>query len=386
MNRFVVCDPARCIGCGVCRVTCSESHRKRWMRPAARLSLVKTRAVTAAVTCHQCEGAPCMAVCPEAAISLVRDHVHIDEELCTGCLLCALACPFGAVYPSAPSDAPAKATPYGRASSSRSAGLLRQKETGRYASVVACDLCAKVPGGPRCIVSCPTKALSLVDECTLTHLVRDRRLEAIEKAGVAMRGAKEAEREVPAHHGAASAARADDNAAAELPRKALTPHGARMRRGTRKERGNERGHRQAASRFRPLHRVRRLRRGLRHARHPHLRRRGRRAVGVDARPDRLHLVRPLRAGVPDWGHALVTDSDFADDPEPPKRCLFALRECASCGRYYATNKEVEYANALLDQAEHVDAAHARLLTSVCPDCKRRRDAQAASRRCGLGSF
>ncbi len=216
MNRFVVCDPARCIGCGACLVTCSESHRKRWMRPAARLSLAKTRTVTAAVTCHQCEGAPCMAVCPEEAITLRRDHVHIDEELCTGCLLCALACPFGAVYPSAPSDAPAKATPYGRASSTRSSGLLRQKETGRYASVVACDLCAKVPGGPRCIVSCPTKALSLVDECTLTHLVRDRRLEAIEKAGVAMRGAKEAEREVPAHHGAASAARADDNAAAEL--------------------------------------------------------------------------------------------------------------------------------------------------------------------------
>lgn len=77
--------------------------------------------------------------------------------------------------------------------------------------------CARrCPAGRRCIVSCPTKALSLVDECTLTHLVRDRRLEAIEKAGVAMRGAKEAEREVPAHHGAASAARADDNAAAEL--------------------------------------------------------------------------------------------------------------------------------------------------------------------------
>ena len=87
---------------------------------------------------------------------------------------------------------------------------------------------------------------------------------------------------------------------------------------------------------------------------------------------------------PTGAMGLVTDCDFADDPEPPKRCLFALRECASCGRYYATNKEVEYANALLDQAEHVDAAHARLLVSVCPDCKRRRDAQPASRRSGLG--
>ena len=77
MNRFVVCDPARCIGCGACLVTCSESHRKRWMRPAARLSLAKTRTVTAAVTCHQCEGAPCMAVCPEAAISLgARPRAH----------------------------------------------------------------------------------------------------------------------------------------------------------------------------------------------------------------------------------------------------------------------------------------------------------------------
>lgn len=189
MNRFVVSDPSRCIGCGACRVTCTESHRRRALRPASRISLVKTRAVSAAVTCHQCEGAPCMAACPEGAIVQERDRLHVDEDRCTGCLLCALVCPFGAVYPSAPSTAHVKAAPYSRASSARSAGLLRQKETGSYTSVVMCDLCAKSPDGPRCVAACPTKALSLVDEGMLEALGRSRRLEAIEMTEVAMRGA-----------------------------------------------------------------------------------------------------------------------------------------------------------------------------------------------------
>lgn len=92
---------------------------------------------------------------------------------------------------------------------------------------------------------------------------------------------------------------------------------------------------------------------------------------------------------PTGAMGLVADSAcrpaaFADDPEPPKRCLFALRECASCGRYYATNKEVEYASSLLEQEEgNADAARALALTGICPDCKRTHDAKAAGRRAGM---
>ena len=80
---------------------------------------------------------------------------------------------------------------------------------------------------------------------------------------------------------------------------------------------------------------------------------------------------------------VIEGADFADEPELPKRCLFTLAECESCGRYYATNKEIAFANALLEQEEHADAARARALMATCPDCKRTRDAKAAARRAGM---
>ncbi|MFR1638048.1 MAG: 4Fe-4S dicluster domain-containing protein [Eggerthellaceae bacterium] len=126
MNRFVVSDPSRCIGCSACRVTCTESHRRRALRPASRISLVKTRTVSAAVTCHQCEGAPCMTVCPEGAIVQERDRLHVDESRCTGCLLCARVPVRGGV-PVGASTAHVKAAPYSRASSARSAGCCARR-------------------------------------------------------------------------------------------------------------------------------------------------------------------------------------------------------------------------------------------------------------------
>lgn len=191
MNRFVIVNPDRCIGCDACVVACSESHRKQALRSASRISLVQTKDLSAAVTCHQCEGAPCMAICPVDAIRHEKDRVQVVEDLCTGCLLCAVVCPFGAVYPSMPSGSRPRGVPFGRMATARSSGLLRQKETGDYTGVVMCDLCAKTPDGPSCIAACPTDALSLVDEASLELSGRAKRVGALEKMMVAMRGAEQ---------------------------------------------------------------------------------------------------------------------------------------------------------------------------------------------------
>lgn len=83
---------------------------------------------------------------------------------------------------------------------------------------------------------------------------------------------------------------------------------------------------------------------------------------------------------PTGAMGLLAGIGLDDEAEPPKRCVFALAECEQCGRYYASRKEVAYANRLLAQLDHADAALARAMTKLCPECKRLCDAQAADRR------
>lgn len=87
---------------------------------------------------------------------------------------------------------------------------------------------------------------------------------------------------------------------------------------------------------------------------------------------------------PTGAMGLLSGVNPADEAEPPKRCVFALAECEECGTYYASRKEVAYANGLLSRIDHADAALARAMTKLCPECKRIRDALAADRRTGMG--
>lgn len=48
------------------------------------------------MTCLHCGDAPCAEVCPTWALYIDRDGaVVLDEEACIGCMMCAIACPFG---------------------------------------------------------------------------------------------------------------------------------------------------------------------------------------------------------------------------------------------------------------------------------------------------
>jgi Fe-S-cluster-containing hydrogenase component 2 len=84
-------------------------------------------------TCSQCAEAWCMHACPVEAIVLNPETGSKDviEDLCVGCKVCTIACPFGTVN--------------------------YNVDTGK---VIKCDLCG---GEPACAEACPTDAITYVD-------------------------------------------------------------------------------------------------------------------------------------------------------------------------------------------------------------------------------
>jgi len=82
--------------------------------------------------CHHCRDAWCIESCPVDAIKRDpdTDAVVIVDELCTGCLSCADACPFGAIKVDAEDQ------------------------------VFKCDLCR---GNPVCVESCTRAALEYTE-------------------------------------------------------------------------------------------------------------------------------------------------------------------------------------------------------------------------------
>ena len=179
MNRFVLADPGRCIGCYACVAGCVESHRAAGLQAYPRLYIMHAPGGAMPIQCRHCEEPSCMAVCPVKAI-VWRDHaVALNETLCIGCKLCALACPFGAIIPGGTPlpelefnggqysyiNTPYQADPmYLRQFAlSRELSLL-DWSIGRRNIAVKCDLCYFRDEGPACVSACPHKALSIIDE------------------------------------------------------------------------------------------------------------------------------------------------------------------------------------------------------------------------------
>ena len=142
MNRFILTDPEKCIGCRTCEVACMMSHQSSATPEArpARSRVGKGGTFTTAVGCHQCEDAPCANVCPTGAIHRAAGAWLVEQARCIGCKSCMVACPFGAMQVRVVEDC---------------------------VQALKCDLCAHREGGPACVEACPTHALRCIDPARL---------------------------------------------------------------------------------------------------------------------------------------------------------------------------------------------------------------------------
>ena len=64
-----------------------------------RLHVTRTPQGIMPIQCRHCEDAMCALVCPVRAITHTANSIQINERLCIGCKMCALACPYGNILP-----------------------------------------------------------------------------------------------------------------------------------------------------------------------------------------------------------------------------------------------------------------------------------------------
>jgi Fe-S-cluster-containing dehydrogenase component/formate-dependent nitrite reductase membrane component NrfD len=137
-------DNTKCIGCHACTTACKSENEvplgvtRTYVKyvdvgvfPQAHRAFQVTR-------CNQCEDAPCVTVCPTAAMHQRDDGiVDFNKAICIGCKACIAACPYDAIFIN-PEDHSAE----------------------------KCNFCAhRIDVGlePACVVVCPTQAILVGD-------------------------------------------------------------------------------------------------------------------------------------------------------------------------------------------------------------------------------
>jgi carbon-monoxide dehydrogenase iron sulfur subunit len=145
-RRFVVSDIEKCTGCKICEYVCSAVKEKGFNPSLSRIRTVRIEPTyNIAIACRLCEGPPCVAACPEKALSREEKTgiIRVKEDKCNGCGWCIEACEFGAI-------------------------MLHPVKKG----VVVCDLC---DGDPKCVSYCPRGALSLLASEEISQEARKKK-------------------------------------------------------------------------------------------------------------------------------------------------------------------------------------------------------------------
>ena len=147
-RKFVSVDPAKCTGCGICELACSQ-EKGETSQLQSRIRIVRMKPLfNFALACRSCEDAKCVKACPEKALSQAEGTgiIMVSDKKCKGCDWCVQACEHG--------------------------GIEIHPETGL---AIACDLCG---GEPKCVEFCPEEALDMV---TNDEEAEKRMNETIEK-------------------------------------------------------------------------------------------------------------------------------------------------------------------------------------------------------------
>jgi len=135
MLKALKLEPEKCTGCLQCEMACSYENTGAFNPAKSRIKVFSfhDEGRFAPYTCTQCEEAWCMHACPVEAIvvDMATNAKNVLEDVCVGCKVCTIACPFGTVN--------------------------YEQDSGK---VIKCDLCG---GDPWCAKACPTGAITYVD-------------------------------------------------------------------------------------------------------------------------------------------------------------------------------------------------------------------------------
>ena len=100
MAAKLIIDLAKCKPQSESKVQCSYKHHPENKGFDSLLEMIRF-----ALICRKCYLAPCITACPRKALEKVQTKdgdagiLKRANMLCTGCGTCAMACPFGTIYP-----------------------------------------------------------------------------------------------------------------------------------------------------------------------------------------------------------------------------------------------------------------------------------------------